>query len=190
MANVNETAGWVPGIRQFETNDPIEGGPDGVDNIALSQLASRTKYLYDLFNSVMAPIVSGKGWLLFNDIAANIPAGWAEVEEMRGRMPVGMSQPPYNSVNPATDATFGALGNTGGSKLKTLSANEMPEHTHKSGVKYGGNVVPNTGSGEYLLRDASGNGPNTVNTLIAGSGNSFSIMNPYRVVSYIKWVGL
>jgi len=51
MAYVNETDGFVEGIRQFETTDPIEGGADGVDNIALSQLASRTRWLKDLLDA-------------------------------------------------------------------------------------------------------------------------------------------
>jgi hypothetical protein len=45
MSNLPETAEWADGIRQFETSDPVEGGPDGVDNIPLRQLANRTSWL-------------------------------------------------------------------------------------------------------------------------------------------------
>ena len=39
------TAEWEPGIYQFEENDKIIGGIDGIDNLPLQQLANRTEYL-------------------------------------------------------------------------------------------------------------------------------------------------
>jgi len=45
MANVPETAQWEPGIYQFETTDPVQGGPDGIDNLPNKQLANRTTWL-------------------------------------------------------------------------------------------------------------------------------------------------
>ncbi|RQT18212.1 tail fiber protein [Burkholderia contaminans] len=47
MADLKEESKWEAGIRQFETSDPVQGGPDGVDNIALKQLGNRTRYLKD-----------------------------------------------------------------------------------------------------------------------------------------------
>ncbi len=47
MTDLVESANWAPGIRQFETSDPVEGGPDGIDNVPLRQLANRTRYLKD-----------------------------------------------------------------------------------------------------------------------------------------------
>ena len=45
MANISETAEWTEGVYQLETTDPVEGGPEGVDNLQAKQLANRTKYL-------------------------------------------------------------------------------------------------------------------------------------------------
>ncbi|WP_321815692.1 MULTISPECIES: gp53-like domain-containing protein [unclassified Paraburkholderia] len=45
MTYLTESAEWAEGVRQFETSDPVEGGPDGVDNIPLKQLTNRTVYL-------------------------------------------------------------------------------------------------------------------------------------------------
>ncbi|WP_187382232.1 hypothetical protein [Vibrio mimicus] len=45
MANLNEEPVWEAGIYQFETTDPVEGGPEGIDNKPLRQLANRTAYL-------------------------------------------------------------------------------------------------------------------------------------------------
>ncbi|MBN3818746.1 hypothetical protein G3N57_19950 [Paraburkholderia sp. Se-20369] len=47
MTDLVESANWAPGIRQFETSDPVEGGPDGIDNVPLRQLANRTRFLKD-----------------------------------------------------------------------------------------------------------------------------------------------
>ncbi len=45
MANLEETAKWEEGVYQWETDDPVVGGPDGIDNVPTRQLANRTGYL-------------------------------------------------------------------------------------------------------------------------------------------------
>lgn len=45
MANLNETATWEAGIYQWETSDPVQGGPNGIDNKPTRQLANRTLWL-------------------------------------------------------------------------------------------------------------------------------------------------
>lgn len=45
MANLNEEPVWEAGIYQFETTDPVEGGPEGIDNKPTRQLTNRTAYL-------------------------------------------------------------------------------------------------------------------------------------------------
>ncbi|MEH0371283.1 hypothetical protein [Vibrio mimicus] len=45
MANLNEEPVWEEGVYQFETTDPVEGGPEGIDNKPTRQLANRTAYL-------------------------------------------------------------------------------------------------------------------------------------------------
>ncbi|SDI78064.1 hypothetical protein [Variovorax sp. OV700] len=44
MANLNETDLWEPGIYQLEEDDPVLGGPTGIDNLSPRQLASRSRY--------------------------------------------------------------------------------------------------------------------------------------------------
>lgn len=44
MANLNETDEWFAGIYQLEEDDPVLGGPAGIDNLAPRQLASRSLY--------------------------------------------------------------------------------------------------------------------------------------------------
>ena len=45
MANLSEETKWENGIYQLEIDDPLQGGPDGIDNIQAKQLANRTRYL-------------------------------------------------------------------------------------------------------------------------------------------------
>ncbi|WP_226883368.1 phage tail protein [Neisseria yangbaofengii] len=45
MANLTETSRWEAGIYQFETSDPVMGGPNGIDNRPTRELANRTLWL-------------------------------------------------------------------------------------------------------------------------------------------------
>jgi hypothetical protein len=45
MAYLTETGKWEEGVYQWETQDPVVGGPDGIDNVPTRQLANRTGYL-------------------------------------------------------------------------------------------------------------------------------------------------
>jgi microcystin-dependent protein len=120
----------------------------------------------------------------------------------QGRMLVA-----YNSA----DTNFDSIGETGGNKNVTLTTNELPAHTHTGTTNSNGSHThtfemskdDDNGShnnGQYPVGDAN-EGPGTdtyyVNTGSAGahthtfttnstgSGNSFSILNPYFTVTYI-----
>ncbi len=45
MANLTETVTWEEGIYQWEEDDPVVGGPSGIDNVPTRQLANRTAWL-------------------------------------------------------------------------------------------------------------------------------------------------
>ncbi len=45
MANLQETATYEVGIYQIETSDVVLGGPDGLTNVPIKQLANRTAWL-------------------------------------------------------------------------------------------------------------------------------------------------
>lgn len=51
MANVTETATYDAGVYQLEITDPLEGGPGGVLNKAIKNLANRTKWLKDFLST-------------------------------------------------------------------------------------------------------------------------------------------
>ncbi len=84
MANLNEEPVWEAGIYQFETTDPVEGGPEGIDNKPTRQLANRTAYLKkeqdklkDKFDAEKTPNPLPQ-YMLFGDKAscwASMPIG-------------------------------------------------------------------------------------------------------------------
>lgn len=61
MANLPESSTFDAGVYQLETTDPVIGGPSGVSNTPLKNLANRTKYLkdhVDALESSRAPLAS------------------------------------------------------------------------------------------------------------------------------------
>ena len=52
MADLVETPQWEPGIYEFTTDDLVEGGPNGIDNLPTRQLANRTAFLKGLCESL------------------------------------------------------------------------------------------------------------------------------------------
>ena len=107
-----------------------------------------------------------------------IPAGWVEYTPLRGRFAVGL--------NP-DDVDFDAIGNFNGAKNKTLSIDEMPEHGHGYDKYRLDQEVSTSGDGVRSLNKNNIN--DSFETTKVGGGQPFSIMNPYRVVHYIQYVG-
>lgn len=61
MANLPESSTFDAGVYQLELTDPVIGGPSGVSNAPLKNLANRTKYLKDQVDSLAstkAPLAS------------------------------------------------------------------------------------------------------------------------------------
>ena len=54
MANLSAMSRWEAGIYQWETSDPVQGGPTGIDNRPTRELANRTRWLYDELGRVKA----------------------------------------------------------------------------------------------------------------------------------------
>lgn len=87
MANLPESDNWEAGVYQFETTDPVQGGPDGIDNLPNKQLANRTAYLKarlaELQTSVDAVGVEGQNALWIAVEQALAFAGLLEQEMQR-----------------------------------------------------------------------------------------------------------
>lgn len=80
MADLPEVAEWTPGIYQFETSDPVLGGPEGIDNRPSKQLANRTAWLKQRIASLeTGDTVVGKAGVLAEarTIAITGDASWS-----------------------------------------------------------------------------------------------------------------
>ena len=111
---------------------------------------SRTTYA-DLFSVIGTTYGAGDGSTTFN------------IPDIQGKVPVGID---FN------DTAFDTLGETGGSKTKTLTLSNLP-----SDFRY-----PNySGTAQWgLAEQNSGHYP-----FVNGTGNSFNILQPYIVMNYI-----
>lgn len=122
---------------------------------------------------------AGGGMVLWNKPANEIPSGWREVIDWRGRMPVGFHP---------DQAEFNSLGKASGSRTKTLSEAELPviNPVNGFGIKKGGVFGNNKGLtvGDYANGDF---GPGELIKPFGG-GQSFSLLNPYRVVHFIEFI--
>ena len=117
--------------------------------------------------------------------ADEIPAGWYEYAPLVGRMPFGLDR---------GQSEFSTVLGFGGGKNKALNVNEMPSHTHKWKFSEGRKIDVNAGrdANVYTQDNNNQNGAISVdrhpieNT---GNGQTFSIMNPYRIVMFIEYRG-
>lgn len=137
---------------------------------------------------IMQPFKTGFAPVFWGKPANQIPQGWAEDLDWRGRIPVGLNI----NINPAgqfVDPEFAPLttandpGRLNGTKKKQLTAAEIPALS--VGIPFtidypGGSDTFVLGPGQY--------GTKPVN--LGGSGQEFSILPPTRTVLFIKWVGI
>ena len=121
------------------------------------QAVSRTDY-QELFNTIGITYGTGDGFITFN------------LPDLQGKIPVGLDE---------NDTDFDTLGNTGGEKEHTLTINEMPKHTHGTGLVTG--ALSQT---TYrMLSDNNYDGTSTTHEV--GGGQPHNILQPYIVQNYI-----
>ncbi|WP_269221997.1 hypothetical protein [Flavobacterium sp. IMCC34518] len=109
---------------------------------------------------------------------ADIPDGWVEYTPLKGRMPVGLD---------TSIPLFDTLLDYGGDSSKTLSINELPKFRLKLASKIPSNVNDidrGSGSSNFSLDNAV-----EAYTEYIGGDQAFDIMNPYRVVHFIQYLG-
>ncbi|WP_413534139.1 hypothetical protein [Empedobacter brevis] len=137
---------------------------------AFNSLLTRVEKL-ELF---ARPFAQGGSMVFWNKPADQIPEGWREVEDWRGRMPMGL--------NP-DDEDFAFIGVKKGSKTTTLSVQNLPPHTHKFKkptipLSFG----PKGGREGYYVNQTE----NESYTESVGSGEAFSIIPPVKIVLFIE----
>lgn len=113
---------------------------------------------------------------LWDRPANEIPSGWQEHLVMTGKVPVGFN---------ANDTDFDVVGKTGGSKTKTLTVANLPEHDFD--IAY--NTKNAAGGGSERVLDNTGTSTLKMKSGKVGQGQAVNVLNPYRVVHFIKYIG-
>jgi hypothetical protein len=162
---------WVDFKRGYLTKDIAEALADKVDNTTLNALQLKITQL----EKKTAVFQTGGGMVLWQKPVNQIPVGWQEVVDWRGRMPIGW--------NP-DDTDFDTIGEAGGAKSAVVS---IPI----AGYGVGG-ASDGTPSGQLLVSSgAAENGEFLESVKKASStpaGASINHMNPYRVVLFIEYI--
>jgi hypothetical protein len=138
------------------------------------------------------PLTQGDEIRFFNNYAYLIPPGYVELpeNEWKGRMIINIDR---------SDPNFNEVGKTGGNKTHTQSENGVAPHVHRVGGQDNSaqprsnasnevvNIEDYGTSADYFHRKTSAN---LVGNTVMTKADPMDIMNLYRVVLFIKWVGL
>ncbi|SEA50463.1 hypothetical protein [Variovorax sp. YR216] len=115
MANLIETDRWEEGIYQWEEDDPVLGGPSGIDNVPPRQLANRSRY--QRLRNVTA-------WVATFDYPADAYVAWAGT--------TWKSIAPSLNIAPGTDATRWVRWGHTAKELSAALGDSVAAHEERS----------------------------------------------------------
>lgn len=155
-----------------------------VNNSVTQQEFAEAKADIALLKLKTAPIINGGiAWAWFKPIS-EIPAGWKECLNIRGKTIVGLDP---------NDSTFSTLGANIGEKAHTLTTSEMPKVKPRIPVRVaGGGWRSSGGSGRpisdvgYLNPNAGGDPVQTAEGQEIGGGLSHNNIQPSTIAYFIE----
>ena len=170
FGNAITTYNWADFVR-LETLKEIQAK---VNNGITVQQFNALLAKVTLLELKTAPIINGGIIFPFRRPVAEIPAGWKECVDFRGKTIVGRDP---------NDNDFANLGNTVGSKTKTISKANLPvigityEDVEPHGPDWGGGGF-NGGNNTFTRRQKT--------TSNLGYGIPLDVLNPSRIVNFIE----
>ena len=155
-------------------------GKNKTDNSETKKLIKRIEILEKQKQAIPVGLIA-----IWGKPANQIPEGWREYTDLRGRMPVGLD-PYYHKTNDdAQDYQLNSLLKQGGERSHKLTIEEMPSHNHQLPYRETRDDAGTGGdSNEFSIGDA-----HRRNTTHTGGDQPHNNMPPYHVVHFIEYVG-
>ena len=176
----NSTPGNVFLWADFVRLDNLKDLKIKVDAAATQAQISALITEINLLKLKTAAIVNGGVIWPWRRPASEIPAGWKECIDFRGKTIFGRDP---------NDSTFANLGNSIGTKTKTITKQNIPDYTI---VFYGGTNSGQYGVGNDLStvlwngKAATWEHDHTYGINSGGSGVALDVLNPGRIVNFIE----
>jgi len=168
-------------------------GDDGVTNYLWAHFKRNTTEgvlaRLERLERVAAPFLGDRGGMVLWKRPYNtIPDDWAEVLDWRGRLPMGWDGTEEEPAGTLGDVATGF----GGNKTHTLLKNQLPKYNIVIPGMTGGdnndnNVTERFAGGDKSLSQTSFFFDMKVDN--GGGDAPFSLLNPYRIVMFIEYIG-
>ncbi|KMQ70250.1 hypothetical protein [Chryseobacterium koreense] len=156
----------------FVKLDTLKDIQSKVNNSVTQQQLNALITEIDILKLKTAPIINGGIVFPFRRPASEIPAGWKECIDFRGKTIVGRDP---------NDGDFANLGNTIGTKTHTLQISEIPNHSHAYT-----RTSPWSGSGGGFSGGGNTFDISAQNTSAVGGGQAHNNIQPSRIVNFIE----
>ena len=162
-------------------------GENKAENKALEDLKDEVEKLKKQKQAVPIGLIA-----IWGKPANEIPAGWREYVNLRGKMPIGLDPDYVKKPEDSQDYGLNQVLKQGGERSHKLTIAEMPKHKHDTVNDASGSDDNSKGYGGAFTMDTDEityDRKNLMRIEPTGGDQPHNNMPPYRVVQFIEYVG-